>query len=51
MTLTTTTRARRSSTSSAPRISLRRSLFLKDDRAESRTMPKPNWIGSLVVQR
>lgn len=51
MTLTTTTRARRSSSSSAPRISLRRSLFLKDGRVETRSMPKPNWIGSLVVPR
>jgi hypothetical protein len=51
MTLTTTTRARRSETSSAPRISLRRSLFLTDRRTEPRPALSPTWIGSLVVRR
>jgi hypothetical protein len=51
MTLTTTTRARRSETSSAPRINLRRSLFMKDPRVEPRPAASPTWIGSLVVRR
>ena len=50
MTLTTTTRARSISTT-APRISLRRSLFLTDPRAEPREGPRPTWIGALVVRR
>ena len=51
MTLTTTTRARSITTTSAPRISLRRSLFLHDPRSEPRAAPSPTWIGALVVRR
>ena len=51
MTLTTTTRARSTMTTSARRISLRRSLFMTDRRAEPRETPRPTWIGSLVVRR
>jgi hypothetical protein len=51
MTLTTTTRARRIRTSSAPTVSLGRSLFLNDPRRESRSVSKSTWVGSLVVQR
>ena len=51
MTLTTTTRARGTMTTSAPRISLRRSLFLTDPRSEPREAPRPTWIGTLVVRR
>lgn len=51
MTLTTTTRARSFATTSAPRISLRRGLFLSDPRTEPRTMPSYTWIGTIVVPR
>lgn len=51
MTLTTTTRARRSTTSSAPRVNLRKSLFMGDNRHEVRSISKSTWVGSLVVQR
>lgn len=51
MTLTTTTRARRSVKSSAPTVTLGRSLFLNDTRRETRSLPNPAWIGSLVVHR
>ena len=51
MTLTTTTRARSIATTTAPRISLRRSLFLTDPRTEPREGPRPTWIGTLVVRR
>lgn len=51
MTLTTTTRARSAATSGAPRINLRRGLFVNDPRTEPRPAPKSTWIGTLVVQR
>jgi hypothetical protein len=51
MTLTTTTRARSFAKSSAPRISLRRSLFVIDPRTEPRDTPRHTWIGALVVRR
>jgi hypothetical protein len=51
MTLTTTTRARAAANSSAPRINLRRSLFVRDARSETRATPQPTWIGTLTTPR
>ena len=51
MTLTTTTRVRAIEATTAPRISLRRGLFLADPRTEPRETPRPTWIGTLVVRR
>jgi len=51
MTITTSTRARRSSTSSAPSVSLRRGVILSSSRGEPRPAPRPSWIGTLTVER
>ena len=51
MTITTSTRARRSTTSSAPSVSLGRGMILSSSRGEPRPAPRLNWIGRLTVER
>lgn len=51
MTITTSTGTRRSSTSAAPSVSLRRGMILSSSRGEPRPAPRATWIGRLTVER